>query len=316
MTQLQAPASSLATKCSTADRVPGQTPQGPKPKPLLTILPEAKMSAVVFGSLILMMTAAKRCGQGGTGQAGGGPWHARLGRGQASRCRPPQANATPLPSLRLACSAADCHRCPPWPHLWVVLCVPCVQRNLLEVQLHPKVDGGDNVLQLRHDARPVLGQVDLGRWRHRRSLSRGGVGHGCRRAGLPVTRVRDAGVWEPATGSRLGPPSVRACPPATLRCRGGVLRPRGACPSGPTACTAGRSRLPGRRAEGGKGGCVVCCAAQLVGSSSSRGPVKGLTSTAANHAVLGCTGPLGAGLCSLLHTPNFSSLVPKAALVC
>lgn len=28
-----------------------------------TILPEAKMSAVVFGSLILIMTAAKRCKQ-------------------------------------------------------------------------------------------------------------------------------------------------------------------------------------------------------------------------------------------------------------
>ena len=68
--------------------------------PVTTILPDLKISAVVFGSRIRMMTAEKRCGAG-------------AGRSERER-------------------GERCDRSPP--RLWVVLSIPRVHGNRLEVQ--------------------------------------------------------------------------------------------------------------------------------------------------------------------------------------
>jgi len=82
--------------------------------PVTTILPEAKMSAVVFGSRILMMTAANRC---------------RLARSDKSKL------------VRV------------W-YLWIVLCIAGMEGDRLQIEPTIKIDGSDDVpLQKRYLAR-------------------------------------------------------------------------------------------------------------------------------------------------------------------
>jgi hypothetical protein len=107
------------------------------------------MRAVVLGSRILMITAAKRCAAGS----------------QVSAC----AGWARAPAARARQRATD---------LGVVLGIAGVQRDGLQVQGHAQVDRGHHVLQLGDDAGWVDAEVQL------RGLSSGGhnVGHGCRRA--------------------------------------------------------------------------------------------------------------------------------------
>jgi hypothetical protein len=122
------------------------------------------MRAVVLGSRILMITAAKRC-------AGAGRVSARCGgRGRGSAPR---------------CGATD---------LGVVLGIAGVQRDGLEVQRHAQVDRRHHVLQLGHDAGRVDAEVQL------RVLGSCGhhLGHGCSAA----PRRAGAGGWRGGRGAR------------------------------------------------------------------------------------------------------------------
>lgn len=75
--------------------------------PVTTILPEAKISAVVLGSRIRMMTAANRCSS------------------QYQR-------ESEMKSTGVA-------------YLWIVLCIASVERDCLEIEAAVKIDSCDDV---------------------------------------------------------------------------------------------------------------------------------------------------------------------------
>jgi len=119
--------------------------------PVQTIFPDANTRAVVFGSLILMITAANLCEH--NTETSAMPNHAKAGR-----------------ELHQDWSTIMSAK-PGEPRLGVVLRVPGVQGDLLKVQLATEVDGCDHILELGNDARGVLWCVK-GRpsssvhWRH------------------------------------------------------------------------------------------------------------------------------------------------------
>ena len=104
--------------------------------PVHTILPELKMSAVVFGARMRMIAAANRCADESD------PNHRRFSVGyravhrhRSSPLALPRCREGQVCSLGLGFTS----------HLWVVLDVAGVERDGLQVQLAVQVDGRHNI---------------------------------------------------------------------------------------------------------------------------------------------------------------------------
>ena len=162
---------------------------GGRPLSWLTILPDAKIRAVVLGSRMRMMTAAKRCGEERT-ERGCVRNRRSLARGRWRRPRGRRRRSHFCPSLRPAPPSPPTPPPPPplLPHLGVVFRIAGVQGDVLQVQLAVQVDSRDHVLEGGHNARRVAGPVHRV-WRpHRHRQGGGGAG----RVGHEKVCVREA----------------------------------------------------------------------------------------------------------------------------
>lgn len=83
--------------------------------PVTTIFPDAKMSAVVFGSRIRMITAAKRC----------------IGTRR----------------YELITGVENQSSMQPVTDLWIVLCITGVHCNRLQIETCPEIDGSYDILE-------------------------------------------------------------------------------------------------------------------------------------------------------------------------
>lgn len=106
-----------------------------RPTHTRTIFPDAKIRAVVLGSRMRMMTAAKRCGHGGEEEV-------------VNRQEKWVFEDSTCEYVKVHTSWTDVHGSSSY--LGVVLRIPSMQSNLLEVQLGVEVHSGDNVLKDRH----------------------------------------------------------------------------------------------------------------------------------------------------------------------
>lgn len=122
-----------------------------------TIFPEAKIRAVVFGSRMRMMTAANLCTPAASvGTQPLAPW-------LSHNSDTIQVTGLTPPVLEVAarrCMQMQAQNLLFAAYLWVVLCIPGLQSDALQLQLAVQVHSGHDVLQRRHYARGVDSAVD------------------------------------------------------------------------------------------------------------------------------------------------------------